>query len=179
MQDVFIEYMVKRKSTPQMLLAKCGIFLAALLLAVLALLFSGALGTFSILGAAAAVGAVYGAYFLITSMNVEFEYSVTNGEIDVDKIISQRKRRRLVTVNCREAEAFGRYTPAEHQNKSYNTKILACADPASGDCWYITARIKDKGLVLVVLNANDRMLESIKTFLPRSVLQEAVRAGAL
>ncbi|MCL2033247.1 MAG: hypothetical protein FWG94_00790 [Oscillospiraceae bacterium] len=173
MNDIFIEYMVKRKNTPQTALIKAGIVAAAVFIAILCFLFSGILGPLSIIGPLVAFGALYGGYYLITSMNVEFEYAVTNGEIDFDKIIAQRKRVRLATANCRDAEAFGRYKQAEHANKPYQTKIFACDSPDSQDVWYIAVRIKDKGLTLIAFNANDKMLNGVKPFLPRQIMHDA------
>ena len=179
MPDVFIEYLVKRKNTIKLSLAKVGIGTAAVAVAFAALAFSGLLGDmFSMLGPIAAAGAVYGAYLLITSLSIEFEYIVTNGEMDVDKIIYQRKRKRLVTVKCREAEAFGRYKPEEHAGKNYQTRIIACDSPDSDDIWYFTSRIKDKGLTLVVFNANEKMLTAIKPFLPKPIMHSVFRIGA-
>lgn len=177
MQDIFIEYLVKRERTAQTTLLKIGIVLLAVLICAAALLFGGALGALSMLAPLLAVGAVYGAYYLITSMNVEYEYSVTNGELDVDQIIAQRKRKRLVSVNCKEVEAFGRYKAAEHQGKNYQTKIIACDNIANPELWYCAVRLKQSGLTLVVFNANQKMLDGIKPFLPRPIMHEAFRLG--
>lgn len=178
MQDVFVEYLVKRKNTPKIMLAKIGAVAGALGVCVFVIMFSGLLGPFSMIGTLVGFGALYGGYYLVTSMNVEFEYAVTNGEIDMDRIIAQRKRRRIVTVNCREVEGFGRYKAAEHASKNYQTKIFACDDPDSADLWYCSLRLKDKGLTLVVFNANEKMLNAIKPFLPKPIMHEAFRVGA-
>lgn len=176
MQDVFIEYMVRRKNTTQIMLKKVGIVVGALVLSMILFVLSGALGVFSILGTLAGAGALYGGYILLTSQNVEFEYAVTNGEIDIDRIMAQRKRQRLVTVNCRQVEAFGKYKAGEHAQKTYGNKIFACDAPDSGDVWYCTVK-KEKGLTLVVFNASERMLNGIKPFLPRPIMHEAFKTG--
>lgn len=177
MNDVFIEYMVKRKSTPQTALIRVGIVLAAILAAALCFILSGLLGPFSMIGTVVALGALYGGYYLITALNVEFEYAVTNGEMDIDKIVAQRKRTRLATVNCRTVEAFGKYRPDEHAAKQYQTKIFACDSAESDAVWYLAARMKDKGLTLIVFNMNEKMLEAVKPFLPRPVMHKAFGAN--
>ena len=35
-------------------------------------------------------GVIYGVYYVISSRSLEFEYSITNGDIAVDKIINRR-----------------------------------------------------------------------------------------
>jgi len=173
MQDVFIEYMVKRQRTAKTSLLKLLIIVGAIVLAVMLFIFSGFLGAFSFFGAIFAVGLLYGGYFLVTSMNLEFEYSITNGEMDVDKIVAQRKRRRLVTVKWRDIEAFGRYIPSEHAGKTYGTKIFACDTPYNEDLWYCVTRAPQKGQVtqvFLVFNASEKMLEAIKKYLPKQIL---------
>lgn len=177
MQDVFIEYLVKKRTTPVTILLKIGIAVAAVLVALLVLTFSGFLGSLSFLGVVIAVGTVYGAYYLITSQNIEYEYSVTNGEMDVDIIVAQRRRKRLLTVNCKEVEAFGRYKEEDHTQKNYQTKIFACDSPVGEDVWYCSSRQKEKGLTILVFNANEKMLNAIKPYLPRPIMHEAFRIG--
>jgi hypothetical protein len=128
------------------------------------------------LGPLVAVGAIYGAYFLVSSMSVEYEYSVTNGDLDIDQITAQRRRKRLVSVSCKEVEAFGHYKPEEHQNKTYQTKIMACDTPANPELWYCVVRLKQSGTTLVVFNASPKMLEGMKRFLPRPIMHEAFKS---
>jgi hypothetical protein len=176
MQDIFIEYLVKRQNTAMQTLLKVLLIIGAVIVAVAAMMFSSLLGALSILGPLLAVGAIYGAYLLITGMNIEYEYSVTNGDLDIDQITAQRKRKRLVTVNCKAVEAFGRYKPQEHQGKTYQTKIMACDNPDSEELWHCVIRLKQSGLTLVVFNASPKMLDGIKPFLPRPIMHEAFKA---
>jgi len=172
MQDVFIEYMVAVRKTIKTTLLKILIILGGAFLVVVMMTLSGLLGAFSILGVAAAMGVAYGAYFLLTSMNVEYEYAITNGEMDVDKITAQRKRKRLCTIKWREVEAFGKYVPAEHSGKQYENKFMACDSPDNPELWYCTARVPSKGQVFLVFNASERMLEAIKKYLPKPLLHD-------
>ncbi|HEX3030256.1 MAG TPA: hypothetical protein VHT34_13385, partial [Clostridia bacterium] len=47
------------------------------------------------------VGAIYVAYYLATSKNIEYEYIYTNGELDIDRIIAQKRRRRMFSTSCK------------------------------------------------------------------------------
>ncbi|MFV0399380.1 MAG: hypothetical protein ACK5LX_02020 [Oscillospiraceae bacterium] len=176
MQDIFVEYMVVKKKSPLIYLLTVLLVVVAIVVAVLAMVLSSALGqAFSMFGPLLAVGAIFGAYYLITSQNIEFEYLITNGEMDVDKIVAQRKRRRLITVNMRQVEAFGRYQEQEHAGKSYQTRLVACDSLASDDLWYCVSRQKEKGQTLVVFNASERMLNAVKPFLPKPIMHEVFR----
>ena len=38
----------------------------------------------------------YGGYYLMTGIDTEYEYILTNGDLDIDKITGKRKRKRLL-----------------------------------------------------------------------------------
>ncbi|MDL2233591.1 hypothetical protein LJC63_08470 [Ruminococcaceae bacterium OttesenSCG-928-L11] len=176
MQDTFIEYMVKKRNPLKITLLKVGVALAGALVAIFAMMVSPFLGAFSFLGVLLAAGALYGAYILITSQNIEFEYSLTNGEMDVDKITAQRKRKRLISLKFKDVEDFGQYKASEHENKQYQTKIIACDHPESDDLWFCSLHYKDKGMTLLVFNASERMLEGLKPYLPRPIFHRLFNA---
>ena len=176
MQDIFIEYMVRRRSTAKIKLLKLGIVLLAIVVGGALFVASSLIEAISFLSVAFLAGAGFGAYHLITSMNVEFEYSLTNGELDVDKIVAERKRRRLVTVRCRDVMDFGRYNEDDHKSKTYQNKIFACDNPKNDDVWFFTFPDKLKGETLLVFNASERMLSGMKPFLPRILFRKAFGA---
>ena len=177
MQDVFIEYMVKQLRTPKQTLLKLLLIVGAIFFAIISLMFSGFLGPFAFFGPILAIAICYGAYYVISSMNVEFEYSITNGEMDVDKIIAQRRRRRLATIRWRDVETFGKYNHAEHADKEHANKIFACDTPYSEDVWYCVTRVPQKGQIFIVFNANEKMIEAIKKYLPKQILFSVFKRG--
>jgi hypothetical protein len=176
MQDVFIEYMVAKRQTIGTTLLKLFIGLGGVAVAIAAFMFSPYLGAFNFLGVFIAAGAIYGAWVLITGMNIEYEYSLTNGELDIDTIIAQRKRKRLLSLKVRDVEDFGRYNAPEQEGKTYQTKIFACDHPLGEELWYFVTQHREKGKTLVVFNASEKMLEGMKPFLPRSLSHKAFRA---
>ena len=56
-------------------------------------------------------GSIYGIYWIASSRDLEFEYSVTNGDLTVDKIIHKRKRKRVVSFDVRNAEERANMIP--------------------------------------------------------------------
>ena len=170
--DVFVEYMVKKKKTALDILIIAGTIVLVLLLLVVMLPLSSLLGEFSSILTLLAIALCYGAYRLIGSRNIEFEYAVTNGTLDVDKIMSQRSRKRLISVNCANFDEFGKYKAAEHSQKQYAYRLVACDDEKSPEVWYAVFNDKNKGKTLLVFNASERMLQSIKQALPRVLFAE-------
>lgn len=110
--DTFIEQIVKKKKTPTEWFIIVGTVLLALVLVLAVWLFAAPLVMFALAGAG------FGAWWLITNQNNEFEYCVTNGDIDIDQIIAKRKRKRLVSVAGRKVESLLPYDPAKPVNGS-------------------------------------------------------------
>ena len=103
--DIFIEYMVKKKKGMQDYLLMFGISLfgVAALFLVFVILMSIIPQIASII-LLLVVGGFYGIYRLITSFNLEYEYSLVNSEMDVDKIINVRKRKAFGTIGGSRSE---------------------------------------------------------------------------
>ncbi|MEG2596849.1 MAG: DUF6106 family protein [Oscillospiraceae bacterium] len=167
--DVFVEYMVKRRATLKDTVLMILYALIALAIFIIGFFFGTALGPYAFVGTVIGVAAIFGAYFLISSMNVEYEYIVTNGEIDVDKIMARRKRKRLVTANARTFEEFGPYHHVDHQGKEYSNRVYACTSVTDEGSYYAVFNHTKLGKTLLVFSPNDRVLESLKTFIPRQV----------
>lgn len=102
--DVFVEQIVKKKMESKEKLTAVGIAVAALALCCVIFFLSGYLMAFTLVLVAAAI---FGAYWLITNLNMEFEYAITNGDITVDKIIARRRRKRVVSIDAKEVEVMG------------------------------------------------------------------------
>ncbi len=165
--DVFVEYLVKKRPTGLDIAKKIGIIAAVALIFLLCF----TIGFYYLGGLAVLIvfGACYGAYWLISGMSVEYEYILTNGEIDVDKIIAQRKRKRLLTVNAKTFEAFGPYKAAEHAGRNYDNRVLACESEDSDGVYYATFRHNTLGHCLLVFNPDERIIKGVQSFLPRTV----------
>ena len=172
MSDTFMEYLVKKRSTPKDILLKIGIVAAAVIVAAVLFFFSPWLGVFSMFGYLAAFGAIYGAYRLVGMLNLEYEYVLTNGDLDVDKIINRNSRKRILSVKCSSFETFGKYKPVAHQGKDYKTRILACTSPEDNDVWYATFRHSKYGHTLLVFNANEKLLAAMRGFIPKQLAFE-------
>lgn len=108
--DNFAEYMVKKRPDSRDNAKRAGIIALAVVLCAASVFLVFVTHIPFILLITCAI--IYGAYFLITGTSVEYEYAVTNGEMDVDKIIARRKRVHLITVSTAKFDAYGEMTDA-------------------------------------------------------------------
>ena len=80
--DVFVEQIAKKKSETVDKLKIAGIIVLVFVLSfVCVFILPGLHQIFFSLSFALVAGVVYGAWVLITGMNLEFEYAVTNGDV--------------------------------------------------------------------------------------------------
>jgi len=164
--DIFCEYMVCRKPTARVLALKAVMILMFLVITACYIVLLVPFPSLKLLSLAPVWAILLVVtYYMVTSLNVEYEYTVTNGEMDVDKIIAKRRRNRLITFHLSEAEAFGRYLPQKHSRNRYQKTIVACDRNASTQLWFCVARVPDKGSTLVIFNATQKLLDSMTPFL--------------
>lgn len=169
--DVFLEYIVPRRKGTKEVLKIVGILLAMLVvmtaISLLTLLFAAFASVSFVLLAAT----VFGAYYLISAQNVEYEYIVTNGELDVDMIINRRKRKRIITVHSRTFDIVAPVGSSDHrgeENANYTRVIDASSGYDDGKA-YFASFSKDGQKLKLIFEPTERMLEAFKNFAPRNV----------
>lgn len=168
--DSFFEQIVKKKKGFKEWLVIAAVILGALVLLFLSLAY---LGSFIII---AAVGIIYGAWWLATTQNIEYEYCVTNGDIDVDVIVARRKRARLVSVAGRKVRALAPYDPQKPLGKFQRTVMVAPSLNEEG-LWYFTYHSKKNGDTLVIFMPDDRVLGAFYEGLPKLTQMDTARAA--
>ncbi len=160
-QDTFMEYMVKKQATIGSQLKKCGILLAALLIiaASFILLASQYL---NVLGAGLIVGTGWITFILIRLESVEYEYIITNNEMDIDKIQGKSKRKRLATVDLASISSFEKLDPANLPDEEGRVRILAAASMKSNETYVAKLSHKELGDCILYFTPNERMVEYIE-----------------
>lgn len=168
--DFFNEWIVKKKKTSQDIMSCVIIVLVALLLLYLVLVqFSAGKLVFLIPVEISII--IYGGYILWTSLNVEFEYVVTNGDLDIDKISAKKRRKKLVRVKLKDFEYFAPLND-EHisvaEDKSVNTVIDASSDIDSPNV-YFAIYFNNSEKVCLLFEPTDKMIENFANYIPRSL----------
>ncbi len=159
--DVFCEYIVKVKKNPaELTISALGIILAVILLGFSLFFLFTPFSSFVLLIDA---GVVYGAYILITHFNVEYEYILTNGDIDIDKITAKRKRKRVLSFSTKEFEIVAPYKQGENY-----TNVLDLGTRNYENAYYAVFS-KDGQKKTLVFNPPQKMIEAMKTYSPRTV----------
>lgn len=170
--DSFIEYMIKRKKNKKAILESIAVVFAAFLMTLVltfAFLFivPQALGILPML----IFAVFYLAYRIIASFDLEYEYILTNGELDIDKIINKKSRKRLITVHCKSFIAFakvGSGVYANEENSTFSKVITANANSDSYDDYFAVFYINGQKMKLI-FNPTQKMIDVFKIYAPRVV----------
>lgn len=162
--DNIAEQLVEKRRTGADLLKKILITVGALVIASF-LMFIAIVTAFYVC-VILAVGVLAGGVWLLGSFNIEYEYIVTNNEMDIDKIIGRRKRKRMITVDFHRAEDFGRYTPDNSVKADATVHAYTGVDK---DAYYLVVTHNDYGRVKVIFNPNERIRESIMHEIPNTL----------
>lgn len=171
MGDVFVERMVKKKMEGKDILLTVGILLAIVVLSGIGFVVGFMILMFPMLTVIVAAGAVFGGYKLIGMRMLEFEYSLTNGYVTVDKIMNRSTRKRLTAFECDTCEDIGVYNEQEQRLKtrSFDTRVFATEYSDHRGSWYMIVRGKKTGKTLVVFDPDEDLQEAIKKFIPSSL----------
>ena len=156
MNDIFIEKIVKRRKRFSDFLM---IFAIVLLTIILSLVF---IIEFPFLAMVLIFFAIALAYWLITSRYVEYEYIVTNGELDIDKIINERRRKNVFNKNAREFTVMARAN-----SDKYIREIDSCRNikdftsrTDNADVWFIYLN-KGKDSTLIFFEPSSEMIDNL------------------
>ncbi len=103
----------------------------------------------------------------------EVEYSVTNGNIDIDRIVGKSRRKRLVQVRGEKIESLLPVT-AERLSAAYDRVVMAANSPQSAT-WCFTYHSRKNGRTLVLFEPDDRVFAVLRGGLPRLVQMETDR----
>ncbi|WP_294408638.1 DUF6106 family protein [uncultured Ruminococcus sp.] len=166
--DSFKEQIVKKHNTSRDTVTKICIMVASVALAFAIIFLVLAVPKWAVIGIFIACLCIYGGYYLIQNLNVEYEYIFTNGDLDIDKIIAQRSRKRLATINITNATAVGK-ADDNFSVRDGRTLVFASACDPEADDYYIDVNNKKLGETTLVFTPDEDMLDLIKHHLPRNL----------
>lgn len=161
--DTFFEQLIRIKLNSKAKFMVGAIIFVDVLIVAFLLIFALAFAPAIIL--LIVIAAIYGAYKLINMLVVEYEYIYTNGDLDVDKIVAQSSRKRVVSIKCSEVEKYGEYKGQPAPGSVKNTFVFC--NPDSEGQVYLIARDRNLGMVMIVLAPEERLRAELEKAIPR------------
>lgn len=170
MKDVFLEKLISHKKGPLELILRFMIIISAFT-AIVATIFVVLFYIPELLPLALMVsfGLIYLAYRLFSSINLEYEYSLTNDEFSVDSIIAKRKRKHVFSASCKDFDRVAPISDSEYIGHLESTKAIR--DYSSGsreDTWYIVLNYGGRKMI-ILFDYDERFITAFRRYNPRKV----------
>ena len=166
----FNEQVVKRVNKTAQLVIKILSFVLLITVPIVCVLLANIIPYMVFVGLFLFIGGIYIVWYVVTSQRVEFEYSVSGDELDISKIISLRKRKRICKVPIREIEKL------EKGEKSIEgIKFLKCFQAAHDidkdeENYYAVFNSPAYGKSLLIFTPNEQILEGMKKYLNKDIV---------
>lgn len=170
-KDIFVEKIVKRRKTGLEHLFTVLILISAISLIAFSFLILIVMNAnFIAVAAIFSAGIVYLTYRIITRFNRDYEYSITNDELLIDEVISQRKRNRVFTGTCKDFTIVAPISGSDFTDRAYHDLVRldfrSGEDAAAG--WFFVTR-KSGHTMMILFEPDDRFIEAFKRYIPRLV----------
>ncbi len=166
--DTFFEQIVAMRKGAKSIILILLILVAALVIGAALMILS--IFQMSLAGIVflAVAGVFYGAYRLIALLNVEYEYILTNGEMDIDKITNRSSRKRQITFSLKDVLRIEKYdfsNPVVVQG----AKTEVYCNKGDENACFVLIDHKSHGKTIVVFSPNERMRQGMSGFIPRII----------
>ncbi len=160
MGDTFIEQLVKQRQTTSNLLKKCGLIVLTVLSVFLVLLMPVLLPLPVLL--------IVLDVFLIKRMDLEFEYSYFNGDLDIDKIMAKQSRKRVFSTDMESVIVVAPVGSIELQPYKQLKCIDFSSNTGNGKVYELVTNSNGRK-VKVLLEPSQELLDGMRMKAPRKV----------
>lgn len=175
--DIVCEYLVTRKLNPPEIVKVVGVGVAGVLLT----WFLRSLGVVIDRTGMMAVlltlcGLALTIYLVRLAAMVEYEYSIVNGELTIDRILAKSRRKTMLEIDVKTFEKFGKYD-AETVGKLGAGKLRDySADKSDPNTYYAFYKDEKTNVGTVLLfTINEKMLNALKSSVSATVYRDAFR----
>lgn len=163
MNDFYTEQLIKKQTDMKDMVMK-AVLVAAAIVSVLSV-FIMPMGLFVPVIVIALV------WFLITRLNVEYEYLYVNGDLDIDKIMNKSKRKRVFSANVDVMELLAPID-SPRLDQFQNAKVINLSSGSADARLYALIVSHDGQLAKLIFEPNDTIIEGIFMLAPRKVVRQ-------
>ncbi len=171
--DHFAEQLVKKYHSSKDDLNRALIIAAAVVITVVSILL--VLAGFP-LALVLPVCAIWAAIYLMKMQRVEYEYSCTNGELDIDKILGQTKRKPLLSVNVGAFTAFGKAGEVKESEDDMTTFSAMGTSLMGGEeeipAYYAEFEHPEHGKCCLYFNPDENLREAMAPYFSRDLKRQ-------
>ena len=172
MKDIFKEQLVKKVKTPRDLIFKIGIIFNAFMVTMIIFTIAASAPNLSVFIPILFVLVVWGSWHLIKRRNQEFEYCVTNNELDIDIIYNKSRRKKVFVGSIGDFQALRPLGESEHEHNFQ--EVHAIKDYSTGKKGLYTHEFVTsyQGKKMhIIFEPNEEIQAALKMHLKRGVFK--------
>lgn len=163
MSDIFIEQLVKKETKSSDKIKTILYFLTATILSFVSLIYLGFIFPLVL------AGSFFGAIYLSSLNNVEYEYIFTNTELDIDAIYNKQRRKRKISTDLKQSTLITYFNNKQYENAHNDAKVLDFSSGANyQNVYYIITNIDNKKVKLL-FEPNEEMISALEKKLSRNI----------
>jgi hypothetical protein len=112
------------------------------------------------------VGFIWLTWFLYGLQNIEYEYILTNSDLDIDKITAKRSRKRLISLSV---SSFTDWRKAEASDEKAQNQTVIDVSGEGGDVYVAECTHDRLGKIQLRFTPNAEFTENIEKVFPREL----------
>ena len=165
MSDMYSELLVPRRSVRSEQAIRIALIVVTAIVTAAGLVFN----MYLLIGALA-LGIVD--FFFFPRFNVEYEYQYMNGEINIDKIFSKSKRKKVTSIDLSNVECVAPLGShhLDSYGVGYTVEDYSSMDPENPP--YVLVKVDGANRKKIYLQFDDTILNDLKMRLPRKVFTD-------
>ncbi len=156
MSDIFIEQIVKRNKSQSDQIQSIASFAVVIIIAVGSTNFMPSLFPIILM-----VGG-FGAYVFSSRKNIEYEYSFTNTELDIDAIYNRSKRKRLFSTDLKDSPVIFKTSNTNYSLKYETLKCIDYSTNTSSDNTYTIIANINNVAHRIIIEPNERLITAFE-----------------
>lgn len=167
--DTFAEQLVRKQETTQDTMKRASVIVIAAVITVISLILTVMGLTIAIM---LPICVIWGAWYILKMLNTEYEYSCTNGVLDIDKILGQSKRKQLLSIEVKNFTAYGKSGTCDEQDDESITTFSALGESLMEEDteeYYAEFEHPEYGKCCLYFNPDKRFREALEPYLPREI----------
>lgn len=170
MSEIFKEYLIKQKKSPKDVMIQTGLIVGAILLSLILFVVGG-----QFIGPLLVVGIIFGTGFLFNKFSREYEYILTNNEMDIDVIYNRNSRKRVITIDMRKIEFMASIKDERYIGEiaKPGRKVFNTSDNSNKENTYAIVTDTEKfGMCKILITPNDALLDELYKQAPNKVFKK-------
>lgn len=168
--DTFAEQVQKKNTTSKDIFIKVITVVAVAALFGICLILAPIINFYlAVVGMFILMGGIYVIWYVFSSLEVEYEYSIVSGSITISKIIAKRKRKEIISFETSLIENIREYNSRDFDMDAYNKVFELCGNSEKDKAYMMAINSKNHGKSLVIFNPNEKFINAMRPYLSSQI----------